>query len=246
LRGFGRVRPANPKPGGCIFALNQYFERDVDLRMRRTRGRPLPAGRVGPVEASRFGWALAVAGLAVLASVNVLSLAIGSATLASYLFLYTPLKTITPHSTLVGAFPGAAPPLLGWAAARGELTIEAWSLFAILFLWQFPHFHAIALLYREDYANAGVRLWPVVQPEGIVVGRQIAGFTLLLLPVSVAPALLGAAAPVYASGALLLGAGFLFLALRTAASRSHADAQRLLLGSVIYLPVLLALLMSKV
>jgi protoheme IX farnesyltransferase len=174
-----------------------------------------------------------------------LSAGIGLATLASYLFLYTPLKTITPHSTLVGAFPGAAPPLLGWAAARGELGVEAWSLFAILFLWQFPHFHAIALLYREDYASAGIRLWPVVEPEGSVIARQITGFTITLLPVSLLPALLGVAGPVYAGGVLALGAGLLWLALRASTGRVRADAQRLLLGSVIYLPALLGLLVSN-
>ena len=231
--------------GGGIFALNQYLERDVDSQMLRTRGRPLPSGRIAPIEAMLFGWALAAAGLAVLASVNTLCVVIGTATLASYLFLYTPLKTISPHSTFVGAFPGAAPPLLGWAAARGELTLEAWSLFAILFLWQFPHFHAIALLYRDDYANAGIRLWPVVEPEGNTVARQIVGFTLLLLPVSLAPALMLSAGPVYAFGAALLGTGFLILGIRTAASRLRADAQRLLLGSVVYLPILLALLIWR-
>jgi protoheme IX farnesyltransferase len=228
-----------------IFALNQYLERDLDVLMRRTRGRPLPAGRLGPLDARRFGWWLAAVGLAILGSVNLLSAAIGAATLASYLYIYTPLKTITPHCTLVGAFPGAVPPLLGWAAARGEVTLEAWSLFAILFLWQFPHFHAIALLYRDDYANAGIRLWPVVEPEGRVVSWQIIGFTIMLLPASVMPVLLGAAGPVYAIGVLALGAGMLCLALRSAAGGRRADAQRLLLGSVVYLPALLGLLISN-
>jgi protoheme IX farnesyltransferase len=135
--------------------------------------------------------------------------------------------------------------LLGWAAARGEVTLEAWSLFAILFLWQFPHFHAIALLYRDDYANAGIRLWPVVEPEGRVVSWQIIGFTIMLLPASVMPVLLGAAGPVYAIGVLALGAGMLCLALRSAAGGRRADAQRLLLGSVVYLPALLGLLISN-
>jgi len=224
------------------FALNQYLERDVDALMRRTRGRPLPAGRLGPLDAKRFGWSTAAAGIVVLGSVNLLSALIGAATLVAYLFVYTPLKTITPHSTLVGAFPGAAPPLLGWAAARGELSPEAWSLFAILFLWQFPHFHAIALLYRDDYAAAGIRLWPVTDLTGTVVYRQITWFTICLLPVSLLPALLGAARPIYAIGVLILGGAFLWLAIRASARKARPDAQRLLLGSVIYLPALLALL----
>jgi len=223
------------------FALNQYLERDVDFLMRRTRSRPLPAGRLEPIDARRFGWWTAVAGLAALASVNLLSAGIGAATLASYLFLYTRLKTVTPHSTLIGAFPGAAPPLLGWAAARGALTLEAWALFTILFLWQFPHFHAIALLYRDDYANAGIRLWSVVEPEGTTISRQITGFTIFLLPASLMPALMGTAGPVYAAGVLGLGAGMLWLALR-ASSGARGDAQRLLLGSVIYLPIVFGLL----
>jgi heme o synthase len=225
-----------------IFALNQYLERNIDALMRRTRGRPLPAGRLEPLDARRFGWYAAAAGLAVLGSVNLLSAAIGASTLASYLFLYTPLKTITPHCTLVGAFPGAAPPLLGFAAARGELTLEAWSLFAILFLWQFPHFHAIALLYRDDYAGAGIRLWPVVEPEGTVISRQITWFTITLLPASLMPALLGGARTVYAAGVLALGAGLLYLAVRTASGGGRSEAQKLLLGSVIYLPAVLGLL----
>jgi protoheme IX farnesyltransferase len=224
------------------FALNQYLERDLDSWMRRTRGRPLPAGRLVPFEALFFGGATAAAGLAALGSVNAVSAAIGAATLASYLFLYTPLKTVTPHSTLVGAFPGAAPPLLGWAAARADLGLEAWSLFAILFLWQFPHFHAIALLYRDDYAAAGVCLWPVVDGGEPVVYRQIVGFAMCLVPASIVPAALGAAGPVYAVGALVLGSGLLYLSVRAAAGKARAGAQRLLLGSVIYLPAWIALL----
>jgi len=228
---------------GGIFALNQHFERHLDGVMRRTENRPLPAGRITPAESLRFGWTLSVAGLAVLgATTNLLSAAVGTVTLASYLFIYTPLKTKTPHCTLIGAFPGAAPPLLGWVAARGQLSVEAWALFAILFFWQFPHFHSIALLYRDDYARANIRLWTVVDPGGAMVGRQIVGFTLLLLPASLAPALLGMGGPVYGCGAAILGLAFLFLSVRTARAKSRVEAQRLLLASVLYLPVLLALL----
>ena len=176
---------------GGIFTLNQYLERDIDALMRRTWRRPLPAGRLRPAEALWFGIVLSVAGVLWLGfRVNAISGLIALATLVSYLFLYTPLKTRTPHCTLIGAFPGAVPPLLGWVAARGELTVEAWVLFAILFLWQFPHFHSIAWLYREDYARAGIRMLPVVEEDGKMTARQIVGFTFLLVIVSTVPSLL--------------------------------------------------------
>ena len=230
--------------GAGIFSLNQCFESAWDARMRRTAHRPLPSGRIQASHALWFGWLLSAAGLACLAAaVNWLSAAIGAATLASYLFLYTPLKRTTPHCTAVGAFPGAAPPLLGWAAAAGTLPAEAWWLFGILLLWQFPHFHSIALLYRDDYARAGFRLWTVVEADAVTARRQTAGFAALLLPVSLAPAVVGGAGLEYLFGAALLGAAFLLLALRTARSGSRRDAQRLLLGSVVYLPALLLLLM---
>jgi protoheme IX farnesyltransferase len=226
-----------------MFALNQCFERALDARMRRTENRPLPSGRLTPREALGFGWTASAAGIVALAAmVNLLSAAIGTITLVAYLFVYTPLKTRSPHCTLLGAFPGAAPPLLGWVAATGQLSPEAWSLFAILFVWQFPHFHSIALLYRDDYAQAGVRLWSTVEPAGTTLGRQTIGFAVLMLPVSLAPALLGMAGPVYIAGALLLGAALLYLAVRTAAEQSRRQAQRLLLGSVLYLPGLLGLM----
>jgi protoheme IX farnesyltransferase len=226
-----------------VFTLNQYIERDLDVLMRRTLRRPLPSGRVKPAGAMWFGWALSATAITCLAVyVNALSAAVGVLTLASYLFLYTPLKTRTPHCTLVGAFPGAAPPLLGWAAARGELGFGAWSLFAILFLWQFPHFHAIALLYRDDYAKADIRLWPVVEPKGTTVRWQILVCAILLLPISLTPAALKLAGPVYAWGAAALGAGFLYLSARAACGKAASEAQLLLLGSVVYLPGLLLLM----
>ena len=172
-------------------------------------------------------------------AVNWLTGTLAAATAAGYLFLYTPLKTRTPHSTLAGAFPGAMPPLLGWAAVRGELSVEAWVLFAILFLWQFPHFHSIAWLYREDYGRAGVRMWPVVEPAGRIMGRQIVAFTVLLLPVSLLPWALGASGQAYVWAAGVLGLLFLYCAVRMALLRSTWQAQRLLLASVVYLPVLL-------
>ena len=226
-----------------MFALNQCFERRLDAAMQRTANRPLPSGRLTPREALVFGWLASAAGTVCLAAmVNLLSAVIGAVTLAAYLFAYTPLKTRSPHCTFVGAFPGAAPPLLGWVAATGQLSVEAWSLFAILFVWQFPHFHSIALLYREDYANAGIRLWSTVEPSGTTLGRQMIGFAIVTLPVSLLPALLGLAGPVYVLGALLLGAGMLYLSVRTAGEQSRRHALHLLLGSVVYLPALLGLL----
>lgn len=222
-----------------IFALNQYAERGLDAAMRRTANRPLPAGRLSPGEALCFGVTASVAAVASLTLlVNPLSGLLASLTLASYLFLYTPLKTKTPHCTLIGAFPGAMPPLIGWAAVRGELSGQAWILFAILFLWQFPHFHSIAWLYREDYARANICLWPVVEPEGRTTGYQVVGFTCLLLPVSLLPWLLGLAGEMYGCAAILLGALFLDAGIRAARARTQRQAQRLLMASVLYLPVL--------
>ncbi|MCW5980675.1 MAG: heme o synthase [Bryobacteraceae bacterium] len=228
---------------GGIFALNQYLERDVDARMRRTESRPLPTGRILPAEALCFGTSLAVLGILYLGlRVNVTSGVLAFLTLVSYLFLYTPLKRRTAQCTLIGAFPGAVPPLLGWAAARNELTVEAWTLFAILFLWQFPHFHAIAWLYREDYARGGIRMLPVIEEEGIMTGRQIVGFTFLLVIVSTVPWLLSLAGAVYFAGAVLSSALFFYLGIRMARSKSKWQARRLLLASVVYLPALFLLM----
>ncbi len=226
-----------------IFALNQYLERDLDAVMRRTEGRPLPACRLAPSEALGFGMLASAAALAWLAwRVNVLTAGLGVFIVFSYLFLYTPLKRRTPHCTFIGAFPGATPPLVGWAAARGELSVEAWVLFAILFLWQFPHFHSIAWLYREDYACAEVCMWPVIEADGKVTGRQIVGFTSLLVPVSLLPAWLGVSGPVYLWGAAALGVGLLYRGIRTAVLKSKWQARLLLLASVLYLPALFALM----
>ena len=223
-----------------MFALNQYVERDLDALMRRTGSRPLPAGRLRPAEALWFGGVLSALAVGLLgATVNLLAGALALATLASYTGLYTPLKTRTPHCTLVGAFPGAMPPVVGWAAARGEIGMEAWVLFGILFLWQFPHFHSIAWLYRDDYARAGIRLWPVVRPENRTIDGQIAAFTVLLLPVSLLPSLLGLAGKFYLSVAVVSGMAFALPAIAMALRRSDRQAQRLLLASVLYLPVLL-------
>src|ERR1039457_857236 len=226
-----------------MFALNQCFERELAAGVGRVEKRGVPSGRLPPRAALGFGWTASAAGIvAPPRMVNHSTPAIGAVTRGAYLFVYTPLKTRSPHCTLIGAFPGAAPPLLGWVAATGQLSPEAWSLFAILFVWQFPHFHSIALLYRDDYAQAGIRLWSTVDAEGTTLGRQTVGFAIVMLPVSLAPALLGLAGPVYIGGALLLGAGLLVLAVRMAAEQSRRQAQRLLLGSVLYLPGLLGLM----
>lgn len=226
-----------------IFALNQYLERDLDARMHRTERRPLPAGRLAAREALWFGGLLSAAAVACLTwSVNALSGALAIVTFTSYLFLYTPLKLRTPHCTLVGALPGAMPPLYGWAAARGELGLEAWVLFAILFLWQFPHFHSIAWLYREDYERAEIRMWSVVEPEGKTLGRQIIASSALLVPASALPAALGMCGAVYLWGALALGGCLLALGIRAARRKSKWEARRLLLASVLYLPALFALM----
>ncbi len=226
-----------------IATLNQYMERDLDGLMRRTANRPLPSGKLLPWEALAFG-----AGLTVLAEiflavlVNPLSAVLGLTVISGYLFGYTPLKTRTSLSTFVGAFPGAVPPLIGWASARGTIGVEAWVLFAILFLWQFPHFLAIAWMYREDYTRAGILMLPVVEPDGRVTGQQIVLYTVMLLPVSLLPTLLGTAGKIYFGGAIVLGLLFLYFSLRAAFSKSRQAARQLLLASVIYLPLLFILM----
>lgn len=229
-----------------VSTLNQYMERDLDCLMRRTCTRPLPAGKLKPREAFLFGLALMFGGEAYLVLfVNGLSALCGLGVVVGYLLLYTPLKTRTSLSTLVGAFPGAVPPLLGWAAAAGALGLKAWVLFAILFLWQFPHFFAIAWMYREDYARAGILMLPVVEPEGRLTGQQMVVWTLLLVPVSLAPAALGLSGALYFAGALVLGALFLWSSVAAARTLSRRSARRVLLASVLYLPFLFGLMVTK-
>ena len=203
------------------FALNQWYEREADAKMRRTRSRPLPAGRIRPARAFWFGVVLSALGFVQLwLGANLLAGLLGLFTLLSYLLAYTPLKQRSRHSTTVGAVPGAMPPLIGYAAASGTLTAEAWVLFAILFLWQFPHFYSIAWMYRDDYARAGIRMLPVVEPDGESTARQIVLASLLLIPVSLLPGLMSMTGRVYLWGALLLGAGFLHYGLRVARERT--------------------------
>ena len=226
-----------------IATLNQYIERDLDRLMRRTEARPLPSGKLAPVEALLFGAGLTVAAEVYLAvATNPLTALLGLFVVAGYLFCYTPLKTRSTLSTVVGAFPGAMPPLMGWTAASGHMGKGAWVLFAILFLWQFPHFLAIAWMYREDYGRAGIRMLPVVEPEGRVTGQQIVAYTLMLVPVSLLPTLVGISGRVYFYGALVLGLLFLYSSLRAALSKSRQQARQLLLASVLYLPLLFALM----
>ena len=228
---------------GGTLALNQYLERDVDARMKRTRLRPLPDGRLQPVEALVFGVAITGVGLFHLALfVNGLSAFVTAVSVVSYLFLYTPLKRKTALCTIVGAVPGALPPVIGWGAARGELGPGAWVLFAILFLWQIPHSLAIARLYRDDYARAGIQLLPVVEPDGGSTGRQIVSNCLALLAVGLLPTLIGLSGSVYFVGAFLVGICFLGCGIGLAISRSEAAALRLLFASLVYLPVQLGLM----
>jgi protoheme IX farnesyltransferase len=226
-----------------IATLNQYAERDLDALMRRTASRPLPAGKLAPWEALAFGSGITIlAEMYLLVLVNPLSALLGLTVIAGYLFAYTPLKTRTTLSTLVGAFPGAVPPLIGWTAARGSISLGGWVLFAILFLWQFPHFLAIAWMYREDYSRAGILMLPVVEPDGRVTAQQIIVYTVMLLPVSLLPAVMGMSGKIYFVGAIVLGLLFLYSSLRAAFSMSRQQARRLLLASVLYLPLLFILM----
>ena len=228
---------------GGTLALNQYRERDLDALMNRTRMRPLPDGRLMPLEALLFGTAITVLGVVYLAAwVNMLSALVTVTTVVLYLFAYTPLKVRTPLATIVGAVPGALPPVTGWVAARDDFGVGAAVLFGILFLWQLPHTLAIARLYRDDYARAGVRVLPVVDEHGSSTERQIMTGVLGLLVVSLLPTLIGLAGAVYFFGALVLGLVFVAAGARQARSPSSAAARWVLFASLLYLPVLLALL----
>ena len=228
---------------GGTLALNQYRERDLDARMDRTRARPLPAGRLQPLEAWLFGVALTLAGTAYLAAlVNPLVALVTLATTILYLFAYTPLKRRTPLCTLVGAVAGALPPVAGWAAARGDVAPGAWVLFAILFLWQLPHTLSIARLYRDDYARAGVRVLPVVDPDGASTERQVVLACVALVSVSLLPAVIGWTGPIYLAGALVLGLAFSAVGVVQALLPSPRAARHVLLVSLLYLPLLLGLL----
>jgi heme o synthase len=228
---------------GGAAAINQVIERDTDGLMRRTRLRPLPDGRLSAIEGLAFAGIVSVIGLLVLAAgVNVLSAMVALATLASYAVVYTPLKKRTSFATVIGAIPGALPPVIGWAAAENALSQGAWVLFGIVFLWQLPHFLAIAWMYREDYARAGLPMLPVIDPDGRSTARQAVVYTAALLPVALAPTLIGMSGTTYFAGALICTVVFLGFSLRFATTRAVRDARRLFFTSIIYLPVLWALM----
>ena len=222
-------------------ALNQLLEREYDAKMRRTAGRPLPSGRLQPATVAIFGGICSVAGLIYLATlVNLLTSVVGAVTSISYLFIYTPLKRVTWVNTLVGAIPGALPPLMGWTAARNELSGEGWTLFAILAFWQIPHFMAIAWLYREEYAKAGFIMLPNVDADGSRTAQHAVGNTLALFIVSLCPFLLKMNGQIYLALAVILSTGYFLCAVRFARQLTQTRARQLFLASIIYLPLLLA------
>ena len=230
---------------GGASVLNMLMERRTDALMLRTRNRPIPAGRLRPTDALAWGFALTGLGVLVLGWLGgPLAIAVALVTWLSYLLFYTPLKPLTSLSTVVGALPGALPPVIGWAAARGSIDAGAFILFAILFLWQIPHFLAIAWIYREDYARAGLPMLPVLDPEGKVTGRQAVANSVALLLVSLTPRAAGMAGTVYLVGALVLGLGFTAVAFQAAVERSLPAARRLFVASIVYLVSLCALLIA--
>jgi protoheme IX farnesyltransferase len=224
-------------------AWNQFLERLRDRQMKRTASRPLPSGRLAPLEAVVFGSVLAAVGTAILGwGVNGPAAVVAVATFVLYVFVYTPLKPRTTLNTAVGAVPGALPPMIGWAAAAGQLDMAAWALFLIVYLWQFPHFLAIAWIYRDDYARAGHKMLPTVDPRGAITGRQAAGYALTLIPAGLLPATIGVAGSFYFAGALALGVFYLVYAVRFWSNVSESSARLLLRASFVYLPAVFLLL----
>lgn len=225
-----------------VATLNQYIERRTDALMERTAKRPIPTGRITPNEALIFGLVnCLVAELYLFFLVNPLTAVLGVTVIVGYVLLYTPLKTRTTASTAIGAIPGAMPPLMGWTAAANEITLGAWALFTMLFLWQFPHFLAIAWMYKEEYAKAGIKMLPVIEPSGRITARQIVLFAIMLVPVSLAPFFLGFAGPIFLIGASLLGIWVFIESVLTARAKTVERARRLLMVSVLYLPLIFAL-----
>lgn len=227
-------------------ALNQWIEREHDAKMRRTATRPLPSGRMQPATVAIFGGVCSIAGLIYLAVlVNPLTSVVGAVTSISYLFIYTPLKRVTWLNTLIGAIPGALPPLMGWTAARNELSGEGWALFAILAFWQIPHFMAIAWLYKEEYARAGFVMLPNIDPDGSRTAQQSVSNTIALLLASLCPFAFGLNGKIYLVVALVLGVGYLWCAVRFARQLTMPRARQLFLASIIYLPLLIAALVGN-
>ena len=226
-------------------AAGEGLERRIDARMYRTMKRPLPAGRLSPTEAFVFGTGLSIVGLVYLfATVHPAAGVVAAITMVSYVLIYTPLKTRTVWNTVIGAVPGALPPVIGWTAARDSLSQGAWVLFGILFLWQLPHFLAIAWMYRDDYARAGFPMLPVVEPDGRSTARQAVIYSAALLPLSLAPTLIGMSGAVYFAGALALTLAFLFVAINFGRTRRVADARRLFFASILYLPLIWVLMIA--
>ncbi|MFQ5571292.1 MAG: heme o synthase [Rhodothermales bacterium] len=241
LLGYTLIGTALSSGGGAV--LNHYLERHLDALMRRTAHRPLPAGRLSPRVALPFGLVLIVTGIAtILLLVNLLTAVLAALTVALYLLVYTPLKQTTKYNTFVGSIPGALPALGGWTAATGTLGLGGWTLFAILVLWQMPHFLSLAWIYRKDYARAGYRMLPVVEPDGVSTARQTLLFTLLLVLVSTLPTVVGVTGWVYLAGALVLSVRFLLPAYAFYRSRTTHDARRVLIGSILYIPLLVVLI----
>jgi protoheme IX farnesyltransferase len=246
----GATGPISPVPfiatvvgtalvAGGAATLNQVYERDTDALMQRTRMRPLPAARVSLSEARVFGGVLSIAGLALLAAFSTwLAAALALATLVTYLCIYTPLKRISPVATVVGAVPGALPPLIGWTASHGSIALGGLSLFLIVFLWQIPHFMAIAWMYRDDYGAAGFPMLAVIDPEGRRAGRQAVAYAAALLPTSVVPTIVDLSGPLYGVVAAVLGLALLVLSVRFASARTNAAARQLFFASIAYLPLI--------
>jgi len=226
-----------------VATLNQWLERKTDVLMDRTATRPLPTGKVMPTEALIFGSLLCLsAEIYLYFLVNPLTAVLGLSVIVGYVLLYTPLKTRTSASTAIGAIPGAMPPLMGWTASANEISLGAWALFAFLFLWQFPHFLAIAWMYKDQYAKAGILMLPVVDPSGRITARQIVLFAIMTVPISLAPYFLGFAGWIFLLAATILGIWFLVESIRAARAKTPEMARRLLLVSVLYLPILFAVL----
>lgn len=233
--------------GAGASALNQYIERDIDARMDRTRERPLPTGVISPPSALYFGVVLALAGcFLLLFEINLLTAFLTLQSTFLYVLVYTPMKRLTWLNTSVGAIPGAMPPLIGWAAATGTLHAGAWILFAVLYIWQHPHFFAIAWMYRDDYARGGLKMLPVVKPDGKSMFMQVMAFSLVLIPVSILPVAIAPLGWVYSTGAFLLGLAMLICGAIFTLQQTHASAKRVLRMSLIYLPALLLLLLADV
>ncbi len=247
-QGFNFILFTNAMIGIALLAfgvatLNQFIERKTDALMARTAKRPLVTNKLSPNEALIFGVVqCAVAELYLLFLVNGLTAALGLIVIVGYVLLYTPLKTRTSASTAIGALPGAMPPLMGWTSAADSINIAAWTLFALLFLWQFPHFLAIATMYKDEYAKAGIKMLPTLEKDGKITARQIVMFTILAVAVSLAPFFIGLAGIYYLIGAIVLGIWFLWTSIQTARFKTVEQSRKLLLVSVLYLPIIFALM----